>query len=80
MADPRREYGLQPTDHMTRGAPRVGQRAGIICPYCRCDTLFHIEVDVENPLLRGGKGVGNYVGCPACPFASPMVMRASGGE
>jgi hypothetical protein len=39
--------------------------------------LFRIEVDVEYPKLRGGKGVGQYVRCPACSFGSPMAMISS---
>lgn len=46
------------------------------CPRCQCKTLFEIEVDVEDSRLRGGKGVGLYIGCPACPWASPMLNRA----
>jgi len=43
-------------------------------------TLYDIEVNVDMPLLAGGKGVGHYTGCPACPFATPMLMVASGKE
>lgn len=47
------------------------------CPICGCDKLYDIAVDVKHPQLTGdGSGVGMYVGCPACPFASPMLMTA----
>jgi hypothetical protein len=46
------------------------------CPNCGCGTLSMIQVKVEDARLKGGKGIGNYVGCPACPWASPMMMAA----
>jgi hypothetical protein len=72
-----REYGLGDSTPFVKGPPRVkGQAKELSCPACKCQTMYDIEVDVEHPLLRGGKGVGHYVGCPACPFASPMLMVA----
>lgn len=80
MADERRSYGLGDSTEMVRGIPRVKGAVDDMppCPHCGCKTLYHIEVDVECNLLRGGKGVGTYLGCPACPFASPMMMIAGG--
>ena len=43
------------------------------CPNCRCREIMQIEVDVKNQKLRGGTGVGFYLGCPACPWSSPMM-------
>jgi hypothetical protein len=45
-------------------------------------TVFPLEVDVEHPNLNseGGRGVGTYLGCAACPWAGPMVMTARGGD
>ena len=56
--------------------PRISGDAGLECPNCGCKQPYHIMVMVENRLLKGGKGVGNYIGCPACPFASPMMTTA----
>lgn len=47
------------------------------CPHCGCVTLCEIECDCEQPLLRGGKGTGTYLSCPACPWASPMMIAAT---
>ena len=80
-----REYGLGNTDSFTRGAPRARLCTPIDnvvpnCPSCGCMTLCEIEVDVEAPMLRGKKGVGRYLGCPACPWASPMLMTADAAK
>ena len=79
---PERNYGLGDSTQFVRGAPRVVKQADGLppCPVCKCVTLYDIEVDVDMPLLAGGKGVGHYTGCPACPFATPMLMVASGKE
>lgn len=44
------------------------------CPSCKCEQLMFIEVAVFGGLIRGGEGTGRYFGCPACPWASPMVV------
>ncbi len=46
------------------------------CPNCGCQ-MMKITVEMKNKLLKGGKGKGVYMGCPACPFASPMVTGAA---
>lgn len=51
------------------------------CPNCEGKALFHIEVEVLNNLMMEGmldskEGVGVYMGCAACPYASPMMTRA----
>lgn len=61
------------------GVPVVGEKLAHKCPYCGCIGLFAIEVEVANPspLLkrpeRPHKVVGRYMGCAACPWASPMM-------
>lgn len=53
------------------------------CPNCGCEQICEIKVKVRQKLLAGGVGVGRYLGCPACPWASPMVIiseSAPGGE
>ena len=53
------------------------------CPNCGCQ-MMKITVEMTgNKLIksrrtrsgfeRSGKGTGTYLGCPAYPFASPMV-------
>ena len=77
-----REYGLGDSTPYVKGVPRIvkqlGESDGMpACPNCGCPTTFEIEVSVEgHPLLRGGKGKGKYVGCAACPMATPMLMVA----
>lgn len=51
------------------------------CPNCKGNTLFLIEVTVpSNPRMKGmldsKEGIGVYMGCAACPYASPMMTRA----
>lgn len=78
MGDPRRTYFGTDSTPFVQGPPRVKgvSDIGRPCPHCQCATLYDIEVTVAMPLLTTGKGVGHYVGCPACPFASPMLMVA----
>ena len=45
------------------------------CPNCGCQSLAMLEVDVKQDLVRGGVGKGVYIGCPACPWASPLSIR-----
>jgi hypothetical protein len=75
-----RDYGLgSPHKDGKVTNPRVVEKIKDMppCPNCGCKDLYMIAVDIENKLLRGGKGVGRYVGCPACPFASPMMIMAT---
>jgi hypothetical protein len=49
-----------------------------VCPNCGCKQIYEIKVELEAAdILKGGKGIGMYLGCPACPWASPMVAVAS---
>jgi hypothetical protein len=59
------------------GEKRTAPTKDIECPHCKCEQLFEIEVDVEGPYLNGGAGVGYYMGCAACPWASPMIAIAT---
>jgi|TARA_A100001518_G_C1207997_1_gene50654 hypothetical protein len=57
--------------------------SGQPCPNCSCKELMQIVIPVRHERLTGRRGTGFYVGCPACPWASPMIMVAdlsSGGE
>jgi hypothetical protein len=57
----------KPTWEKAKGSPP--------CPNCGAD-LCSVSVPVKHPLLKGGEGTSTYLGCPACPFASPAVMTA----
>lgn len=71
-------YGDSPS---VEGSPRVIKKIEEECPNCGCPEVYMVEVnlvdDKENArlmLLKGsGKPTGAYIGCPACPFASPMM-------
>lgn len=74
---PQREHGLPTTTELGMkiiGAPRVMQQAEDTppCPCCGCTTLYDITITYTSPLVIG-VSEGHYVGCPACPFASPMM-------
>ena len=45
------------------------------CPNCGA-RVCEVTVRMKSPMVRGGEGWGVYLGCPACPWASPMVLRA----
>lgn len=72
-----RDYGFGDSTDYVRGTPRVMGDGPGPCPNCGCKT-FEIQMDVEGmPLLRGGKGIMTYVGCPACPWASLAMTAAT---
>jgi hypothetical protein len=72
-----REYGLG--DIRTDGPPRLKRITDELpaCPNCGCKHMAELEVNVIDNRLKGGCGVGHYLGCPACPYASPMVCKAT---
>ena len=78
---PERDHGLGGSPEV-EGVPRLSdnQPAPFDCPNCGGMTLFRIEVTVKIPLLVGGKGQGFYVGCAACPYASPMMAVTAGPD
>jgi len=75
--NPRNYGGISVQKH---GTPRVTKffaaGEGAPCPYCGCLCLAQCEVDVEDARLTTGYGKGSYMGCPACPWASPMVTMS----
>jgi DNA-directed RNA polymerase subunit RPC12/RpoP len=78
MKDFNRDYGL-PNSSPT-SAPKaepIEDQDGLVCPNCGCAQLMKVTVEADQKLLKGGKGIGTYIGCPACPFASPMMIVAS---
>ena len=75
-----RDYGLadsKPTSTPIATPAPEDMRAGG-CPHCGCKEVMKIEVEADQKLLKGGKGKGTYFGCPACPWASPMMIVANG--
>jgi len=60
--------------------PTILSKADASCPHCGGETLFMLEVLLEDDggmmsaLLAGsGELRGAYLGCAACPYASPMM-------
>ena len=49
----------------------------VTCPECGTKPLEGVEVDVANPRLHGGSGVGVYAYCPACEWRSTMMTRST---
>lgn len=70
-----RDYGLG--DITVTGPPSIKGKLEESCPRCKGVTLFQIEVPVKDARLKGGKGIGLYVGCAACGYASPLIARAT---
>ena len=67
-----RDYGLP--DFGVVGRPKATKAIGEHeCPNCGCEALHCIEVEVE--VMEGTSGLGKYIGCPACPWASPMMVE-----
>ena len=76
-----RDYGLpdsEPTSVPVAKAPPKSYKKEA-CPNCGCVSIMQIDVKADQELLKGGKGKGTYFGCPACPWASPMIIVALGG-
>jgi hypothetical protein len=73
-----RDYGFGDAPKVV-GVPVIGEKLSAKCPHCGCVGLFAVEVEVANPspLLKRPewphKVVGRYMGCAACPWASPMM-------
>lgn len=74
--DALRDYGL-PNPTGVLGTP-TWVAAKEECPNCG-GLLCAVKVRVAMPLLKGGEGTSNYLGCPACPYASPALMVADSG-
>jgi hypothetical protein len=76
--NPRDHGGVSVQQH---GTPRVTalleEGKGPACPYCGCLRLAMCEVDVVDSRLTQGHGTGTYMGCPACPWAGPMVTMTA---
>lgn len=57
------------------------------CPNCGCERVFQISVTIQAPanllVRQGNEAFSVYIGCPACPWASPALTssrpKANGG-
>lgn len=89
MSDyPERDHGYGKPPEV-KGAPVVvDTHEGLPpCPNCGCKTTFTLRVVLASTpaYLRcpdGYEPIGIYPGCPACPWAGPMVMTSlpKGGQ
>lgn len=72
-----RDYGLG--DIKVEGAPRFERILEDVpgCPHCGCASIAIIKVNVVDGRLHGGRGVGTFQSCVACPWASPMTCVAT---
>ncbi len=80
-----REHGLGDLLGEPTGAPVAAplnlidaiERETAACPGCGCRQLMEIEVRLKDlKLMTAETGSGRYMGCPACPWAGPMVVAA----
>lgn len=75
-----RDYGLPEVTANVIGPPTLGEKLEIECPNCKGKTVFSISVQMaKTPLMRGTNQVGTYLGCAACPWASPMGIVTVAG-
>ena len=69
-----RDHGLGTIPHKITGAPTwTPCTKGETCPNCH-GNVVEVQVPVSSPVVTGGNGVGHYLGCPACPWAGPMLV------
>ncbi len=71
-----RDYGLP--DSEVTGTPKAKMSDKDLppCPNCGCNGIMEVEVSVNQPLV-GGSATSKYLGCPACPWASPAIVVRS---
>ena len=73
-----RDYGLKLPQHKIVGSPAwVRKEPEELCPNCGAGVAV-IKVRIEMAVLTEGVGTGTYDGCPACPWASPMLVVSDG--
>ena len=78
-ADKKREYGLPNSSDPGIPTWEPAPESAPPCPHCG-GKLCLVKVEVSQELLKGGKGMSTYLGCPACPFASPAMVVSTGGK
>lgn len=67
-----RDYGLP--DPEVNGTP-TWEAANINCPNCGA-RVCRVSVPVTKPM----EGICRYLGCPACPWASPSITTRGDKE
>lgn len=72
MAKNLRDHGFRDTKALgvRPSGPPDWSPGKTACPNCGA-LLCHVVVPVVSAKLVGGRGVGRYDGCPACPYAGP---------
>lgn len=75
-----RDHGFGKSPEVT-GVPTVVEPVkNTTCPNCQCTSLYLVQVPVKGPSMlrvpQGRKAYSTYVGCPACPWASPAMLTA----
>ncbi len=71
-----RDYGMPNPEPL--GVPQWSrcEDAKAICPNCGA-CLCEVRVPVKLDNVSGGEGLCTYLGCPACPYASPSMTRSA---
>lgn len=69
-----RDYGL-PNSEVVGTPTWKPTDPSMPCPNCG-GQLCEVRVAVTQALLRGHKGTSLYLGCPACPYASPALITS----
>jgi len=81
MGDPR-DYGYGDSPEVVGAPQALGKAADLAaCPNCECVNVQEVRIQIKNPPAQlkipdGHVASGTYIGCPACPWASPMVAMA----
>ena len=71
---PQRDYGYRDSPQVIIPPIIKDEVQNESCPECKGKTLFVIEVGLENE-VNDRESAGVYIGCAACPYASPMMIR-----
>jgi len=75
-----RDYGfggLEETGGEITGTPEWEVSDKMVCPNCGAK-VCDIQVPCNHSLIRGTKANVSYLGCPACPWASPALISSTG--
>ena len=82
MIDNVRDYGLPEGTPISVPVAKPAEGPVTVkgCPNCGCKELASVTVEMQAELLKHGRGTGTYIGCPACPWASPMLMTSKKKE
>lgn len=67
-----REYGRPSSTGVEKPPTWKRTDPEVACPNCG-GVLAEITARVKVAQLKGGVGTAFYLGCPACPFASPAM-------